>query len=237
MSRIFTGGTGLLGQEIQKYFPDDYFPSSKEFDITDLEKIESYFLSNRQPSEIVHMAAETDTVNIEKHDHFRLKALRTNIVGTANLVEFCMQRNIKLTYISTDYVFDGNKGDYNESDPLMPINKYAWSKLGGEACVRMLENSLIIRTSFCSDRFPYPKAFIDQYTTRLPVSELATKLKDMLNNNITGIRHLYGDKVTVFELARRISPKKNIQPMSINDLDGYTVPKDTSLTTNVKEDT
>jgi dTDP-4-dehydrorhamnose reductase len=229
MTKLFTGGSGLLGQELRCYFDYDLFPSSNEFNVNDIQNMETYLYKTSNVDTIIHMAAETNTKEIENKDYFKLNAIKTNIIGTANVVQICMDRKIKLIYISTDYVFDGEKGNYKEYDDLNPINQYAWSKLGGEASVRLYDNSLIVRLSFCQDKFPYPKAFIDQITTRMPVSEAAFKVQELIKQNPRGIRHLFGKKQTVYELARRTTPDKSIEPMSINDLKDYKVPKDTSL--------
>jgi dTDP-4-dehydrorhamnose reductase len=237
MIRLFTGGSGLLGQELEYYFKDDFFPSSAEFNVHDYDGMEKYLTRcNEKIDMIVHLAAETTTKEIETKDYYRRKAIQTNIVGTANIVQLCMDRNIKLIYISTDYVFDGEKGDYVEDDNLNPINKYAWSKLGGEASVRLYDNSLIVRMSFCADRFPYPKAFADQLSTRMPVSQAGFKLKDLINENPSGIRHLFSTKQTIYQLAKNISPNKEIEPISINDIEDYKLPKDTSLSTKYGEE-
>jgi dTDP-4-dehydrorhamnose reductase len=235
MTRLFTGGSGLLGQDIQYYFPDDLFPTSKEFNVDSLDDMEAFIYNCKHIDTIVHMAAETNTKEIENKNHFKSKAIKTNIIGTANLVQVCMDRDIKLIYISTDYVFDGGRGDYKEHDDLNPINQYAWSKMGGESSVRLYDNSLIVRLSFCADRFPYPKAFADQVSTRMPVSEASNKLQALIKENPTGIRHLAGEKQSIYELANNISPTKNIEPMSINDLPDYNLPKDTSLSTEFGE--
>ena len=58
-------------------------------------------------------------------------SISTNIIGTSNVVLACMESNVKLVYISTDYVYPGTDGNYKEEDPLLPVNLYAWSKLGG----------------------------------------------------------------------------------------------------------
>ena len=49
----------------------------------------------------------------------------------------------RLIYMSTDYVYPGTTGNYKEEDPLLPINDYAWTKLGGECAVQLYNNSLI----------------------------------------------------------------------------------------------
>ena len=72
--------------------------------------------------------------------------------------------NIKLIYLSTSYVYPGKKGGYKETDPLLPSNNYAWSKLGGESAVQMYENSLIIRASMTEKPFVHEKAFANVFT-------------------------------------------------------------------------
>jgi dTDP-4-dehydrorhamnose reductase len=152
-------------------------------------------------------------------------------VGTANVVRLCRKLNIKLIYICTDYVFSGDQGNYKEEDPVLPVNKYAWSKLGGECAVRLYDNSLIIRTSFGANEFPYEKAFVDQWTSRLTVREFAQKLIQLIDSDATGVVHVGGPRRTVFEYAKAISPEKAIGPLSLKDV-SFVAPKDTSLNTS-----
>ena len=60
------------------------------------------------------------------------------------------KNNVRFIYISTDYVFDGNKGNYSENDKPNPRSTYGKSKLSAENIVKTLNNYLIIRTSFFS---------------------------------------------------------------------------------------
>ena len=73
----------------------------------------------------------------------------------------CQKENIKLIYFSTNFVYPGKKGNYKETDPVLPINKYAISKFGGECSVQMYENSLILRISMTEKPFIHKKAFSD----------------------------------------------------------------------------
>ena len=231
---LFTGGSGLLGKEIQKHFPGALFPSSRTFNVTKIGTMESFY--NRYPFEaLVHMAAVTNTKGIETEKCNTRDTLETNIIGTTNVVRFCMDRNIRLVYISTDYVFSGHEGNYKEYDSLNPVNKYAWSKLGRECACRLYANSLIIRTSFCAEEFTYEGAITDQYTTRLPVGAFAEKLsKYLLSNPMdTGVKHIFGDKKTVYELALELSPEKEIIPLKRFHIGDYPLPEDTSLSTGV----
>jgi dTDP-4-dehydrorhamnose reductase len=133
-------------------------------------------------------------------------------------------------YISTDYVFRGDRGRYGEEDELHPVNKYAWSKLGGECAVRLYDNALIIRTSFGPDEFPYPKAFADQWTSRQNVSRAARDILRAVDSSLTGVLHIGGPRRTVLEYARALSPEKNVGSLSVKDAP-FAVPADTSLDT------
>jgi len=213
-----------LGSAFRKLLPDIRYPSSKEFDITNLDQMRMYVEGNGCKL-IIHAAAFISPPLIEKDP---LKAIEVNIIGTSNVVKLCMQIGARLIYISTDYVFKGDKGNYKEDDPVYPINKYAWSKLGGECAVRMYDKSLIIRTSFGPNIFPYEKAFIDQWTSRETVSVIARKISKLLDKDITGVIYVGGKRKTVFEYAKSLHAAKAIGKLSVNDVP-FNVPVDTSL--------
>jgi len=221
---LFTGGSGLLGKELKKLAPSAYFPTHEEFDVTNYSKMKEY-LQNKEIKTLIHAAAFTSPPKIDKKPK---KAIDTNIIGTSNIVKLCSESDLKLVYISTDYVFKGDKGNYKEEDGLNPVNKYAWSKLGGECAVRMYDNSLIIRTSFGPNEFPFEKAFVDQWTSRESVSKIAKKIVSILDKEITGVLHVGGNRKTVFEYARNLDFSKEIGEFSIKDVN-FKVPKDTSL--------
>jgi len=221
---IFTGGSGLLGSEFRKIRPDINYPSSKEFNITDYDQMKKHVESNGCEL-IVHAAAYTSPPLIEKNP---LKALEVNIIGTSNIVKLCVEFDIGLIYISTDYVFKGDKGNHKEADPVCPVNKYAWSKLGGECAARMYDKSLIVRTTFGPNIFPYNKAFVDQWTSRESVSTIARMISKLLDKNLMGVIHVGGKRKTVFEYARTLDKTKKIGKLSIHDVD-FAVPADTSL--------
>jgi dTDP-4-dehydrorhamnose reductase len=221
---IFTGGSGLLGSEFRRTRLDIDYPSSKEFDVTDYEQMKKYVGSNGCDL-IIHAAAFTSPPLVDKDP---LRAIEVNIVGTANVVKLCVEFGSRLIYISTDYVFNGEKGDYKETDPVYPVNKYAWSKLGGECAVRMYDKSLIIRTSFGPNVFPYPKAFVDQWTSRESVSVIARKIVPLIDKDMTGVIHVGGKRKTVYEYAKGLDESKEIGKLAIKDV-SFSVPVDTSL--------
>lgn len=221
---IFTGGSGLLGSEFRSLLPAVKYPSSSEFNVTNFEQMSSYARANGCEM-VIHAAAFTSPPQVDKDP---LKAVEVNITGTANVVKLCIEFGARLIYISTDYVFNGEKGNYSEIDPVFPVNKYAWSKLGGECAVRVYDKSLIIRTSFGPNVFPYPKAFIDQWTSRESVSAIAKKIVPLLDKDITGVIHVGGKRKTVYEYAKGLDESKEIGKLSVKDV-SFSVPVDTSL--------
>ena len=221
---LFTGGGGLLGTAFKKIIPDMCYPAEQEFNLTKIEQMDEY-LKQGNFSIVFHAAAFTSPPKVDQNPR---EAIDVNIIGTANLVKLCMKYNIKLIYVSTDYVFRGDRGNYVEDDPVYPVNKYAWSKLGGETAVRMYDNSLVIRTTFGPDIFPYEKAFVDQWTSRECVSKTAGMIAQIIDMDIKGTIHIGGARKTVFEYANSLSPDKVIKELSVNEIN-FKVPVDTSL--------
>jgi dTDP-4-dehydrorhamnose reductase len=221
---IFTGGSGLLGSEMRKLTPDFLYPRKEEFDVTHYAQMEQYAAA-RGCDLVIHAAAFTSPPLVDKDP---LRAMEVNIAGTANVVKLCGKFQARLIYISTDYVFQGDKGNYAETDPVNPVNRYAWSKLGGECAARMYEKALIVRTTFGPDRFPYERAFADQWTSREPVSVFARKLAGLARTDLVGIVHVGGPRRTVLEYARSLDPARAIGALSIKDVP-FKVPVDTSL--------
>ena len=213
-----------MGSEFKKIAPEFLYPLSAEFDVTNYSQMEQY-VKGRGCDQVIHAAAFTSPPLVDKDP---VKALEINIVGTANVVKLCLKYGVRLLYICTDYVFQGDRGGYTETDPVNPVNKYAWSKLGGECAVRMYDKALIVRTTFGPDRFPYDRAFSDQFTSRESVSVIARKLVALATTDAVGIVHVGGERRTVLEYARSLDPSKSIGELSIKDVT-FKVPVDTSL--------
>lgn len=221
---LFTGGSGLLGSAFRKIEPDIWYPTSSEFNITDYSQMKRC-IENKPLEMIIHAAAFTSPPLVDKNP---MKAVDVNIVGTCNIVKLCIECRYRLVYISTDYVFKGDKGNYKEDDPVYPVNKYAWSKLGGECAVRLYDKSLIVRTTFGPDVFPYEKAFIDQWTSRQCVSVIARKISKLIDTDLVGTIHVGGKHQTVFEYAKSLDAGRQIGELSIRQV-SFNVPVDTSL--------
>jgi dTDP-4-dehydrorhamnose reductase len=221
---IFTGGSGLLGAQLKKLAPQFLYPATSEFNVTNYAQMEQYAQAHGCDL-VIHAAAFTSPPLVDKDP---IKAMEVNILGTAQVVKLCSKFGARLIYISTDYVFQGDRGQYLETDAVNPVNKYAWSKLGGECAARMYDKALIVRTTFGPDRFPYDRAFVDQWTSRQPVSAIARKLLALSATDAVGVLHVGGERRTVLEYARSLDQTRSIGSLSVKDV-AFKVPVDTSL--------
>lgn len=178
-------------------------PSHNELDICDAAAVAEYVAAN-SPDIILHAAAITDNRDIESNP---AQALAVNIAGTANLAQACIGTRIRLVYLSTDYVYKGEHGNYSETDELLPSNLYAWTKLGGEASVRAVPNHLIIRTSFGNPTFDYPAAFADKWSSKEYVDVIAPDLLEAALSPLTGIVNIGGPRRTFYDYAVERNPQ------------------------------
>ena len=149
---IFTGGSGRFGSTFRKIHNNKkyLYPSRKTLDILKYNSLKKYFKKHK-PDLVIHCAALSRPMDI--HDKEISKSIKTNIIGTSNLVCICEELNIKIIYFSTNYIYPGTKGNYDENSSIKPINSYAWSKLGGESAVQMYKNSLILRICMTENPF------------------------------------------------------------------------------------
>jgi len=222
---ILTGGNGTLGREIMKisrsYDVSIKNPTSYECDIMSHEDLRNHITEDIDA--VIHAAALTDVRGIESNP---IPSWDVNVIGTINVLKRCAEINKKIIFISTDYVFDGEKGRYKTTDPINPISNYAKSKAAAELLVRTYENSLVIRTSFFGYEFPYEKAFEDQWSSKDYVDIIAPMVLNEIINNNKGIIHIGSDRKTLYEIAKTRNP--NVAPVSHREL-GFAIPKDTSF--------
>ena len=229
MKTLITGGSGVLGTELKKLFPNSLFPSHSELDITNHEMVFDYFSKNEFDS-IIHAAAMTSVRQCESEKKL---SWDTNVIGTKNLVDAAIKfnPNSKFSYVSTACVFDGHVGMYKESSIPYPENFYALTKLIGEQFVKNLKNHIIIRTNFKGkQKWPYPKAFTDRFGTYLFADQVALGINDIIKENIQGVVHIVGKKkISMFELAQLTTP--DIKPLTIDEYQGPPLTMDMSLDT------
>jgi len=219
MKVLITGVSGFIGHRITEILKNNnqnqvigtYFEHKVDIggcntiflDITQEERVKKVFDEIR-PDVVVHCAA------ISEPDRFKDFNRDVNVLGTENIVKYCKS---KLIFISTDYIFDGKKGLYTETDEPNPTNYYGKSKFEGERIVERLENGnyVIVRTSLVYGwPEPYQRsnfvvdvirtleegekfyAFANQYRTPTYVGDLARGVNLLIENDARGIFNLSG---------------------------------------------
>jgi len=216
---VFTGGTGRFAQEFKNIKTNYkvFFPKRNQLNLDDFNSIKKY-LKKIKPKYLIHAAALSRPMKV--HEENIIKSINTNIIGTANIVKACSEDNIKLIYFSTNYVYPGKKGNYKESDPVLPINNYAISKFGGECSVQMYKNSLILRICMTEKPFIHKQAFSDVEMNFIFHENLAQNLFKLIDKK--GIINVGGKKQTVLKFARKFI--KNIEKVSARKIFGKNYP-------------
>jgi len=261
---LVTGASGLLGNKIVVLAESDYLvtptditqplhPNAVKADITDSVGVSQLF-RKLGPDIVIHTASET---NVDRCETEKERAWKINAEGTRNIAEACQKTNAKLIYISTDYVFDGEKGLYTEEDPPNPIDYYGLTKLEGEREVtKQCENYAILRTSVLYGRHPWKQDFAtwiinklkqnqeitvvdDHYNTPTLADNLAKIALEVGERDLQGIFHASGcERISRYEFARRIAKTFDletglIKPIKMSELTAWIAkrPKDSSLST------
>ena len=221
---IITGGTGRFGSILKRYKTKHkiFFPTKKELDILNSKKIEKY-LRLKKPNILIHLAGLSRPMKM--HDENISKSIDLNIIGTANITKACEKNNIKLIYFSTNYVYPGTKGNYKETDPLLPINNYAWSKLGGETSVQLYKNSLIIRVCMTERPFVHKVAFANVKTSFAYHDEVVKILFKVLNKK--GVLNVGGKAKIIYEFAKK--DNKSVKKIFLKKNSNLGMPFDSSL--------
>ena len=259
---LVTGSAGLIGRQVVKDLSETHevfscYNKSKpehgniiKMDLLNHEMI-SNVMSEKKPDVVIHLGAMTA---VDLCDAQQDNALKINSQATEILAKECSKINSFMVYVSTDYVFDGNTGMYEENDTTNPLGFYGKSKLLGEKSIQNFSsNWCIARTSTPFGLHPTKKSFpiwvienlqkqkqidvlTDQFTSPTYVPSLSRMLIEISERHLTGIIHVAGaSKISRYEMASLVSDKlgldgKLLREISINDIKWEAQrPKDSSL--------
>lgn len=221
---LITGGSGILGTKLDHLLTENgnelFCPGKCDLNIND--PFGTYSMKGIKL--IVHCAAFTNLVLAEKEKEL---CYQTNVIGTRNLAKL----GIPMLYISTEYVFDGEKGNYNEEAYPNPVNFYALTKLLGEYESRHTR-SVVIRCLFKPNPFKHLFACADQFTTGDYVERIAPEIAHAIKifDKLPPTIHIGFEKKSTFELARKT---REVKPIKVEDVKEVKLPKDTSLDTSL----
>ena len=260
---IVTGAGGNIGIHIIRRLALDYHviaaihnhkPSwleAERLDITDISQMEA-LIENHSPVAVVNAAAIADA-NVCQQE--RDLARSVNIDGAANVSRVCAKAGVYLVHISTDLVFDGRKGRYDEDDRPSPLSHYGKTKAESELVVReSCPDASILRTAIvygagsgkrpnffqwairqARDGKPM-KIFTDEYRSFLYVEDSAEAVAALIGKRPHGIFHAGGDErqsryvFTIRLLEAFNLPTGKIETVKIAGLKDHTPrPADCSL--------
>lgn len=255
---LITGSNGLLGQKIVKQLLEKKIPflaTSKgenrnsfcpvscyqSLDITDPQQVKRTF-RDYLPTHIIHTAAITNVDDCELHP---AACHLVNTRATEYLADAASEIHAHFQLLSTDFVFDGEKGNYSEEDPVSPLSVYATSKVNAEEYVRNLvsANWSIVRTIIVygtaqnlsrSNIVYWAKDALekgqklsiidDQFRAPTWADDLAWACIKICTDNKKGVFHISGpETMSIYTIVQRIAkyfnyPTENVEKSTSQQL-------------------
>jgi dTDP-4-dehydrorhamnose reductase len=237
MKLLVTGVKGQLGYDVIQQLEQrglEYVATDREnMDITDYEQVKSIIIDNKVDA-VIHCAAYTAVDAAEDNqDQCRL----VNVQGTRNIAQVCKELDIKMVYISTDYVFDGQGNEpWDTNSKRKPLNVYGQTKYEGELVVEeRLKKYFIVRTSwvFGENGNNFVKTMIylgktkkvvkvinDQFGSPTYTYDLAKSIVDMVLSDKYGIYHVTNEgDCSWYEFACKIFKIAKMEEVKVIPVD------------------
>lgn len=229
---IIIGGSGLLGSRITELLQPNFdivsLSTSHGVDITKPETLSAIEASDA--SHVLHLAAKADVDGCEKDKPLGKEgpAWQINVEGARNVADICQSSSKTMIYVSTDFVFDGEKQppyEYTEDDIPNPINWYSVTKYEGElAVIESGANHIILRTAYPYRReFEEKKDFVriilsrlqngekvaavtDHFMSPTYIDDIASSIDALIRHDALGIYHVVGTgSITPYEASLAIA--------------------------------
>ena len=230
--RVFvTGAGGQVGRELQVALADHEVTASDHsaLDVTDPAAVREA-ISAARPDVVVHAAAWTAVDACELDPE---RAERVNTTGTRHVVDAASEVGARVSYVSTDYVFDGNKADpYLETDTTNPQSVYGRTKLGGELAID--HRGAIVRTSWVCGRHGANMVktilrlagehdrltFVDDQRGHPTfAADLAGMIARLIEGELTGVFHVTNQgPVSWYEFARAVLAAAGLDPERVSPI-------------------
>jgi dTDP-4-dehydrorhamnose reductase len=199
-------------------------------DLTDRERVAAAFRAAR-PDVVIHAGAITTMA-----DCFRdaRRAENVNVQGTAVITELAAETGARLLFVSTDLVFNGEKGWYRETDLPSPVSVYGRTKFAAEQVALGYARAAVIRTSLMfgptligrpaffdhqiaalRDRRPL-RLFEDEWRTPLSLVTAARALLALTSTEFAGLIHVGGpERLSRLEMGLRLAAFLGLDPSPI----------------------
>jgi len=255
MKILITGSNGLLGQKIVRQLSNNsklnYLATSQgqnrniacpstnysSLDITNAVEV-SNTISKYSPDYIIHTAAIT---NVDYCELNTSECEKVNVTGTKNLFDAAKKNGTHFLFLSTDFVFDGKKGNYKETDKPNPLSVYAKSKLDGELILmnsnysnwsiartiivfgegeNLSRSNIVLWAKEALSRGKALNITDDQFRAPTWADDLAWGCIQICVQKRKGIYHLSGpESMSIFDLVMRIGSFFQLDTSSVNRTD------------------
>lgn len=252
MNVLILGANGMLGSQLLHYFVEkglyDVIGTIRRDEIpVQLDPYKSYLQFNVDAIDFTRVEHVIDDncidlvincVGVIKQSDALSKISKTiylNAVFPHLLNELAQQNNFRVIQVSTDCVFNGERGEYSESDVPNALDLYGRTKYLGEICG---DNSITIRTSIIGHELYEKKSLLDWFINEpgevhgfknaifsgLPTIELARLIHDYIipNRKINGVYHISGTPISKYALLSMINETYSLGKEIIPD-EGYKI--------------
>jgi len=250
---LTTGSNGLLGQKLtEKVLAEgrvklvatskglNRYPVKEgyeyaEMDILDPEQVK-YVIEKYQPNAVIHTAAMTNVDTCEAN-----KALchQLNVDAVQTLISICEEKNIQLIHLSTDFVFDGADGPYQENDPVNPVSYYGESKVLAEELIKdskanwavlrtilvygitsdMSRSNIVLWAKGALEKASPINVVNDQWRMPTLAEDLAEACLLAVEKNVNGIYHISGkDYMSIADLVRKVADYWGLDKSCLNEI-------------------
>jgi len=151
MKILVIGAGGFTGSYLFRLLSEKYevigtSTHNKSFEKLELSQFnETYKKLKKISPDVIYLPA--GITNMDYIENNPMNTRKINVLGAANIVNYCKESNCRMVFFSSDAIFDGKSGPYSENSNPNPISEYGRQKLEAENFVKKLKNSLIIRTS------------------------------------------------------------------------------------------
>ena len=248
MKILVIGGSGTIGSKIVRKFAENnnvviytYYENKLNVGIghrLDIRKKDETIdlISKVNADVVIHTAALT---NVDLCETDKKLADSINVTGTENVITGCQKINSKIVYISTSFVFNGEKNEYFEEDEPSPATYYGLTKLEGEELVKNSKLPfLILRTDqpYCwKEKWQRDNSvlrvlktlqegktlneIIDWYNVPTYVPDFVNTLESLIDNNLSGIYHVCGsDFISRYEWAIKTAEIFGLEKKLVNPI-------------------
>lgn len=248
-----TGAGGLIGSCLVRGAPE-HAPgwsvrglTRGDLDLSDFAAVDRLFEKER-PDLVIHCAALSRSHECESNPAL---ARRINLEATARLA--ALSCSIPFIYFSSDLVFDGSKGNYDESAPVNPLSVYGSTKAAAEAVVLANHQHSVIRTSLNGGRSPTGdrgfneqmrrswqagqtlRLFADEFRCPIAAQVTARAVWELVSAKKPGLYHLCGaERLSRWSIGQLLAGRwpglnPRIESASLKDYSGPARPPDVSM--------